>query len=260
MRTLLICHEGALLDQVAMANWLGSFSDLAGIVVLREKQQRKWQRISREIKRVGWWRFLDVSAFRLYYKLFLAPADARWEAGLIASLSKRYPLIDAPLLVTDSPNSAAAETFIKTKAPDLVIARCKVILAKRIFTLPAKGTFVMHPGICPEYRNAHGCFWALVRGDFDRVGMTLLRVDEGVDTGNIFGYYSYPYDSRNESHIVVQNLVVWDNLPMIQQRLVALYDGTAKPIDVSGRESRAWGHPWLTRYLQWKRRARQEGR
>ena len=39
------------------------------------------------------------------------------------------------------------------------------------------GTFVMHPGICPEYRNAHGCFWALANRDLARVGMTLLRAD-----------------------------------------------------------------------------------
>ena len=54
-------------------------------------------------------------------------------------------------------------------------ARCKVILKEKIFGIPRVGTFVMHPGICPEYRNAHGCFWALVRRDLERVGMTLLR-------------------------------------------------------------------------------------
>ena len=51
----------------------------------------------------------------------------------------------------------------------------------------------MHPGICPEYRNAHGCFWALANRDLNKVGMTLLRIDKGVDTGPTFGYYTYPY-------------------------------------------------------------------
>src|SRR5436309_328007 len=32
-------------------------------------------------------------------------------------------------------------------------------------SLPARGTFVLHTGICPEYRNAHGCFWALARSE-----------------------------------------------------------------------------------------------
>lgn len=67
MKTLLICHENALLDREGMARWLASFSELAGIVVLREKGQRKFKRIRREIERVGLPRFVDVSAFRLYF-------------------------------------------------------------------------------------------------------------------------------------------------------------------------------------------------
>jgi len=36
----------------------------------------------------------------------------------------------------------------------------------------------MHPGICPEYRNSHGCFWALANDDPERVGVTLLQIDK----------------------------------------------------------------------------------
>ena len=34
--------------------------------------------------------------------------------------------------------------------PDLAIARCKALLKESIFSVPGKGTFVMHPGICPS--------------------------------------------------------------------------------------------------------------
>ena len=47
------------------ARWLGSFSTFAGTVVIREPGGRLRKRIAREIKRVGWWRFLDVLAFRV---------------------------------------------------------------------------------------------------------------------------------------------------------------------------------------------------
>lgn len=261
MRTLLICHEGALLDQDALARWLASFSDLVGVVVLRERGQRKFKRVRREIGRVGLLRFFDVAAFRLYYRLFGAGGDLRWEEEKLAELRAAYPTQpDAPVLITHSPNSKEAEDFIKAQSPDIVIARCKVILNRRIFSLPAKGTFVMHPGICPEYRNAHGCFWALARGDFEKVGMTLLKVDEGVDTGQIYGFYTYPFDSRNESHVRIQNRVVLDNLPELETKLKEIARGQAATIDVNGRESGVWGHPWLTRYAAWKIRARREGR
>lgn len=261
MRTLLICHEGARLDQQGLAHWLASFSDLVGIVVLRETGQRMRHRIEREIKRVGLLRFLDVLSFRLYYKLFLAREDRKWEERKLKELSGLYPAIDGvPVLYTHSPNVPEAEQFIRERQADIVLARCKTLLKESIFSLPACGTFVMHPGICPEYRNAHGCFWALATGDKDKVGMTLLRIDKGVDTGPVYGYYSYDYDEVGESHIRIQNRVVLENLPLLETKLQEIYRRSATSLDTSGRESSAWGQPWLTRYLKWKRRARRERR
>jgi methionyl-tRNA formyltransferase len=117
------------------------------------------------------------------------------------------------------------------------------------------GCFVLHPGICPEYRNAHGCFWALAQRDLDRVGMTLLKVDTGVDTGPVYGYYRYSFDERQESYVVIQYRVVMENLDAIATRLKDIEAGTAKPLDTSNRASAAWGQPWLTRYLRWQREA-----
>lgn len=256
-RSVLICHEDSLLDREGLSRWLGSFSDLAGIVILREKSGRKFQRVKREIKRVGVVRFADVSAFRIYYKFFRAAADTAWEAELLADIKNKFSDIDGvPILITHSPNSPEAEAFIRECSADIMIARCKVILNKLIFKLPSIGTFVMHPGICPEYRNAHGCFWALASGDEKNVGMTLLKVDDGVDTGPIYGYYRYQFDAQNESHFRIQTRVVTENLVAVRDKLIEIVRGAAVPIDVKGRRSGVWGHPWLTKYIGWKRRAR----
>lgn len=256
-KTLLICHEGAELDREGLARWLASFSELVGIIVLRERPQRMWRRIKRELKRVGPVRFLDVLAFRAYYKIFISARDRAWEERRLQSLRDRYPVLPkAPTLVTHSPNSSEAERFIRDRAPDIMIARCKTLLKENIFSIPRHGTFVMHPGICPEYRNAHGCFWALANGDADKVGMTLLRIDKGVDTGPIYGYYGCDYDAARESHIVIQHRVVLDNLPAIRDRLLEIHRGEAIPLDIQGRESAAWGQPWLSHYLRIKRQAK----
>lgn len=257
MRTLLICHEGAQLDEEVLARWLASFSELVGVVVLRETGGRMRQRVRREIKRVGYLRFLDVLAFRLHYKLFRATDDARWERETIEKLCAAYPpLRDVPTLATHSPNSKEAAEFIKSVALDVMIARCKTILKEEIFTIPKTGTFVMHPGVCPEYRNAHGCFWALAQRDFARVGMTLLKIDKGVDTGPVYGYYSYPFDAARESHIRIQARVVLENLDALRQKLEEIHTGCAERIDTRGRSSVAWGQPWLTKHLQIMREAR----
>lgn len=258
MKTVLICHANEPVNAQLLPLWLASFSELAGIVVLEEKPGRMRERIRREWRRSGWWRFLDVLAFRLYYRLFHAKNDARWEHELITKQSRRFAPLAAniPRLHSDSPNSPEARAFIEKCQPDIMIARCKTLLKAEVFDIPATGTFVMHPGICPEYRNAHGCFWALAHDDLDNVGMTLLRVDSGVDTGPVYGYFRYDYDERTESHIVIQTRVVTDNLNAIAQRLQDIQEGNATPINTQGRPSGVWGQPWLSRYLGWKRRAR----
>ena len=250
MRTLLICHEGADLDREGLVRWLGSFSTYAGTLVIREPRSRWHKRVKREIARVGWWRFLDVIAFQAWYRVTQAASDRRWQDQALARLRESFPTEPAaPSLVVGSPNSEEARAFVAAQRPDLVIARCKTLLSERVFSLPRHGTFVMHPGICPEYRNAHGCFWAAALGDDDNVGMTLLRIDRGVDTGPVFGYFRVDA-AGDPSHVITQHRVVLDHLEAIRDTLCRVADGTAAPIETSGRRSAAWGQPWLSALLR----------
>jgi hypothetical protein len=262
VKTLLICHHDEPVNRIGVARWLASFSELAGIVEIREPARRTWRRIRREAQRVGPLRFLDVLAFRAYERLLLAGGNHAWQAAALERLCDAYaPAQPAPpVLATPSPNSPEAAAFIRRCAPDLVLARCKTLLSEEIFALAPRGTFVLHPGICPEYRNAHGCFWALASDDLSKVGATLLRVDAGVDTGPVYGYFTYPYDEVAESPFVIQHRVVLENLGAIARQLVDVGAGLAAALDTSRRASATWGQPWLTTYLRWKHRARRRRR
>src|SRR2546427_10862680 len=234
MKTLLVCHHDAPLHRLGMARWLGSFSDLSGIVEIHESRDR----------------------------LRLAAADRAWEQREVARLCAVYPPSppDVPIHVTSDPNSPATAAFIRDVAPDLMLAACKIILRKEVFTLPPSGTYVVHPGICPEYRNAHGCFWALANDDMHNVGATLLRIDAGVDTGPVYAHFRYDYDALRESPFVIQTRVVFENLDAIRLAMLDAATGRSQPLDTSRRPSAAWGQPWLTRYLRWKQRARKRHR
>src|SRR5262249_16270950 len=120
MRTLLICHSGESLNQVGLARWLASFSELAGIVVIQETRQRLLQRIRRGIRRVGLTRFLDVMAFGGYYRLRIAWRDRQWEQERLSKICERYAGLkpSMPILQTSSPNSREAAEFIRTSCPD----------------------------------------------------------------------------------------------------------------------------------------------
>jgi methionyl-tRNA formyltransferase len=256
MKTVLVYHAGSQVEERVLAGWMSSFSELVGTIVIHEPAGRMRRRVRREIQRVGRLRFADVLAFRLYYRLLLAGRDRAWESRTVERLAARYPGAAPRRLDVESPNSQEAVDFLRELQPDLLLARCRTLLSADVFSIARHGTYVLHPGIAPEYRNSHGCFWALARRDLERVGLTMLRIDAGVDTGPVYGYFTYDYDERHESHVVIQKRMVLENLDSIRDRFLAIERGEAQPIDTSGRESAAWGQPWLSRYLRWKRMAK----
>ncbi len=256
-RSVLICHRGALLDRNGLSAWMASFSDLAGIVELSETTGRTMQRIKAQVHRSGVWRLLDVFALRVYYRLLHAAADRQFEHDTVQALLARFgPAPDVPVLRASSVNAPETVAFLERCRPDFVIARCKTLLKPAVFQVPSHGTYVLHPGVCPEYRNAHGCFWALASGDLERVGLTLLRIDAGVDTGPLYGYFTYPFDERQESHVRIQQRVLTENLDAIRDRLLEAVAGRAERIEISGRTSAVWGQPWMTAFARWKWAAR----
>jgi len=257
-RVVLICHRDEPIDVEGLASWLANSFHLVGMVIVCDPPHLFLKRARTEIRRSGIVGFLDVLAFRAYYALKLARSDAAWIHREVARLREQFPadLDRVPRLTIASPNTDEVRMFLESRRPDLMIARCKVLLRPEIFNLPRHGTFVFHPGICPEYRNSHGCFWALSRRDLSRVGMSLLRVDRGVDTGPLYLQTTCAFDEARESHVVIQHRAVLASLDAIEGVLWSVCAEAPQPIPTEGRRSAVWGKPRLSAYLQWKRAAR----
>jgi len=237
--------------------------NLVGLIVIREGTARRWRVARRQIRREGLVSFLDVLAFRAYSEVALARHERGWKERALRRLRARFQadLSAVRQLIVSDPNSSEARAFLSELKPDLLLARCKFLLKPEVFNVPKRGTFVLHPGICPEYRNAHGCFWALVNRDLERVGMTLLKIDEGVDTGPVYLQSTCEIDEVRESHTVIQYRVVLENLDAIGRTLRALGEGRpVTPIDTAGRRSATWGQPRLSDYMRWKWQARRSRR
>lgn len=76
------------------------------------------------------------------------------------------------------------ETFRKL-APDLVIvAAFGRILPSEIIHGPKEGCINIHPSLLPKYRGAAPINRALMAGE-EKTGVTIMRMDEGVDSGAI---------------------------------------------------------------------------
>lgn len=75
----LICHDDDPgLD--LLPKWAATFAEVVAIIAIRERRQVLLRRF-RSTRRVGLLRVLDVLAFRLYYRAFIASNDATWQKG-----------------------------------------------------------------------------------------------------------------------------------------------------------------------------------
>lgn len=259
-RTVFLFHADDTIDLRGLTFWLATSMNLVGMILVKEDSSRRSRVLRNEYKRSGVLGLLDALAFRAYYPFSLAKKDADWINEEAARLKERYPgrHDGVPQIVVTNPNSDEARRFLMDLKPDVMVARCKFILKPAIYDVPKHGTFVLHPGICPEYRNSHGCFWAMAERDLERVGMTLLKVDRGVDTGPVYLQAGCEFDEVRESHVIIQYRVITENLDRIADTLKRVCAGQIAPIPTAGRKAGVWGQPRFTAYWRWKRQAQRK--
>jgi methionyl-tRNA formyltransferase len=69
--------------------------------------------------------------------------------------------------------------------PDLsILAFVTDLIPATLLDIPSAGTICYHPSLLPRHRGASAINWAVIQGD-TRTGLTILWVDEGIDTGPI---------------------------------------------------------------------------
>lgn len=83
----------------------------------------------------------------------------------------------------------AVETFRKYKPDLVVVAAYGKILPKAVLETPGLGCVNVHTSLLPKYRGAAPVQNALLQGDTE-TGVTLMLLDEGLDTGDILAQAS----------------------------------------------------------------------
>lgn len=95
------------------------------------------------------------------------------------------------------PQGIRTEAFLRDLAelnPDVIIvAAYGKILPRSVLELPGFGCINVHASILPEYRGAAPVNWAIARGE-KVTGVTIMRMDEGMDTGDILLTREVPID------------------------------------------------------------------
>jgi methionyl-tRNA formyltransferase len=107
------------------------------------------------------------------------------------------------------PHGIKTDEFLRSLAglkPDLVcVAAYGKILPKAVLDLPRYGCINVHASLLPKYRGAAPVNWAIVRGE-KVTGITIMQMDEGMDTGDILLAREMPIDSDDTGETLSEKL------------------------------------------------------
>ncbi len=106
----------------------------------------------------------------------------------------------------DSLKTDEAYEFIKSREPDLIItAAYGKILPQRMLDIPKYGCINVHASLLPKYRGAAPVQYSILNGD-DVTGVTIMKMDAGMDTGDILTQVEVPIDINDHTDTLMAKL------------------------------------------------------
>ncbi|MHB8421949.1 MAG: methionyl-tRNA formyltransferase [Leptospirales bacterium] len=110
----------------------------------------------------------------------------------------RADLYGIPVMTPETLKTEDVLSSLFEWKPDvIVVVAYGKILPKRILEYPRWGCINVHASLLPKLRGASPIQWA-IRNDFSETGLTLMKMDEGMDTGPVLSQVSFDL-SLNET-------------------------------------------------------------
>ena len=100
------------------------------------------------------------------------------------TLAKKFNSISERIHFVQDIHSPEVLQQVSELQPDLGLIYGSPILKPELFGIPRLGTLGIHHGKVPEYRGSKTTFWMMYNGE-PCVGVTIQKVNEGLDTGSI---------------------------------------------------------------------------
>lgn len=139
--------------------------------------------------------------------------------------------INVPLLKINNINDQEVLDAINKYQIDwLFIIGWSQIAKKGVLAAPTNGCIGMHPTLLPKGRGRAAIPWAIIKG-LDKTGVTMFKLNEGVDTGDIIGQgvielndhitATELYNQVNDMHVKLiakyWDDIINDNVSLIKQ-------------------------------------------
>jgi len=162
-----------------------SKAGLLDSIIIESGSKAKKRKLNRIKNNTKWWQwpivFIDLGCLFVYQKL---------QANSIRNfVHNEIGVIEFPSNVVihyvDDINDPKCLEVLKREQPCTVVVLGTSILKKNTITICQNAIYNIHGGIVPKYRNVHSEFWAYIKHDYQNIGITIMHLDSGIDTGDI---------------------------------------------------------------------------
>ena len=119
-----------------------------------------------------------------------------------------------------------AIAVVRAMEPDvIVVVAFGQIIPKEILDMAPHGCINVHASLLPAYRGAAPIQWAVLNGEKE-TGVTIMRMDEGLDTGDVIAKVIVPLDEKETSESLFDKLSA-AGAKLLAETLPSIGDGTA---------------------------------
>jgi hypothetical protein len=217
--------------------------------VIIEEKESKFLFFKRRLRKIGYLKLLDQLLFIFTISKFLSYfSRKRYSEILKINNLSNLPICSFNTVLVKSINELSTIDLINSFNPDIILLSGTRILSSNLLNSINCQILNIHAGITPYYRGVHGAYWAYLNKQSNLAGVTLHRVDKGIDTGQILG----------QKIIQIQSNDNFSTYPLLQLNsgieLLKKYLSKSGRLDLvkSYNKSNLWYHPGFFQYIYYR--------
>ncbi|MDQ1408572.1 MAG: phosphoribosylglycinamide formyltransferase 1 [Acidobacteriaceae bacterium] len=237
-------HAGPTL---AVCNYL--FERFPDCKIIYERPESRKGFLQRRIRKLG---VLTVAG-QIAFQTLAVPLLKTLSASRISRIKAEFGMCTVPIPgpVLSSLNSQATIDLIKTFNPACIVVAGTRILSSEFLQSFRCPLINIHAGITPLYRGVHGAYWALAEKRPELCGVTVHRVDAGIDTGQVLAQEAFK-PGPEDNFATYPWLQLGLGLRLLVRSLPDVISGRATTSVPLTLESRLRTHPTIWGY-GWRR-------
>jgi methionyl-tRNA formyltransferase len=122
----------------------------------------------------------------------------------VGAIAKEHGI---PIFYSSNVKSSEYAAVLQQIKPDIAFAiGWRYLISKAAYSIPPKGTLIIHDSLLPAYRGFAPMNWAIINGE-KKTGVTLFHIADGVDSGPIVDQLTTDIDTLDTAKTVDEKVI-----------------------------------------------------